>query len=274
VGVGERRGKVAENEEQYYADKCKPFQAAIDGLLQKEAAVLEESRNDPANAAGKLFNLSDEMLNLASYYLAFNNLSLTILKSRNEEALGEARKTVYKAVIYLESNVTGKISAPYSEYEEHTKGLAAVVDAQARFNMVKKLGFAIDFLEEAYGNNSKWKWSFVELRGRFAAVAKNMLEMSSLMADLDPRAEAYGPTMCHLAVVKRLFADVSVQYRDRHNLFSKRVEDLQTAQYFLDALRYLHVMLGESAEAEELKKQYDLFAAKISGELHKTGGGR
>ncbi|MDR1467772.1 MAG: hypothetical protein LBT00_00615 [Spirochaetaceae bacterium] len=260
---------MAGNEEQYYADKCKPFQAVIGGLLQKEGAVLAASRNDPSNAASKLFGLSDEMLNLASYYFIFNSLALTILKNRNEEALNEARKTIYKAVIYLESNVTGRVSASYSEYEMHTKGLALVVDAQSRLNMVKKLGFAIDLLEEAYGNNSKWKWSFVELEGRFAAVSKNMLELSSLTASLDPRSDVYEATTKHLAIVKRLLADVSVQYRDRYNLSTQRIEDLQIAQSFLDALRYLSIMLGESAEADIIKKQYDIFEAKISTELKK-----
>ena len=260
---------MAGSEEQYYTDKCKPFQGVVSGLLQKEGEILEASRSDPANAASKLFGLSDEMLNLASYYFIFNSLSLTILKNRNEEALNEARKTIYKAVIYLESNVTGRVSASYSEYEAHTKGLAGVVDAQSRLNMARKLGFAVDLLEDAYGSNSKWKWSFVELEGRFAAVAKNMLELSSITASLEPRSPIYEPTTRHVALVKRLLADASTQYRDRHNLFSKRVDDLKTAQSFLDALRYFHLVLGESAEAESAKKQYDLLAARISDERKK-----
>jgi hypothetical protein len=260
---------MAGNEGQYYKDKCKPFQVVINELLQKEGAILEASRNDPDNAAGKLFSLSDEMLNMASYYLIFNNLALTILKNRNEEALNEARILIYKAVIYLESTVTKKISAPYSEYEVHTKGLAAVVDAQSRLKMVRKLGFAIDLLKESYGSNSKWKWSFVELSGRFAAVAKNMLELSSLTASLDPRSDAYEPTMRHLAIVKRILADVSAQYRDRYNLSARRVDDLKVAQFFLEALRYLHIMLGERAEAENVKKQYDVFDERISNDLKK-----
>jgi hypothetical protein len=265
---------MAGNEGQYYEDKRRPFQAVIDRLLQKEVAILEASRSDPANAAGKLFSLSDEMLNMASYHLIFNSLALTILKNRNEEALNEARKSIYKAVIYLESNVTGKISAPYSEYEVHTKGLAAVVDAQSRLNMARKLGFAIDLLKESYGSNSKWKWAFVELSGRFAAVAKNMLELSSLIANLDPRSDTYEPTMRHLAMVKQLLADVSAQYRDRYNLSTQRFEDLQNAQHFLEALRYLHMLLGEQAEADSLKKQYDLFEAKISNERKKAAASR
>jgi hypothetical protein len=260
---------MTESEERYYKEKCKPFQSVINELLQKERDVLEASRGDPNTAAGKLFDLSDEMLNLASYYFVFNNLALTILKNRNEEALNEARKTIYKAIIYLESIVTGKVSAAYSEYEHHVKELTAVVDEHRRFNMVKKTGFAISLLEDVYGNNSKWKWSFVELEGRFAAVAKNMLEFPSLVAKLDPSSLVFEPTIRHVGIVKRILADVSTQYRDRYNLSTQRVEDLLSARNFLDALRYIHIVLGEQSDVENIKKQSDIIEAKIEYERNK-----
>jgi hypothetical protein len=260
---------MIENEERYYEDKCKPFQTIVKELLQKERDILKASRNDPDNAADKLFGLSNEMLNLASYYFVFNNLSLTILKIRNEDALNEARKTIYKAIIYLENIVTGKVNAPYSDYEYHVKELVAVVDEQRRFEMVKKMGFTISLLKDAYGNHSKWKWSFVELEGRFAAVAKNMLELSGIVANLDPLAPGYAPTIRHLNIVKRLFTDASTQYRDRYSLSTQRFEDLQSAQTFLESLRYLHTMLGEQTETENIKKQCEVIQQKIDSELKK-----
>jgi predicted translin family RNA/ssDNA-binding protein len=261
---------MTENEERYYEDRCKPLWVVVKELHRKERDILDASRSDPDNAANKLFELSNEMLNLASYYFIFNNLSLTILKNRSEDALNEARKAIYKAVIYLESIVTGKLNVPYSEYEYHVIELATAVDEPRRFNMVKKMGFAINLLEDTYGNNSKWKWSFVELEGRFAAVAKNMLVLSSIVANTDPLAPAYIPTMQHLDIVKHLLADVSAQYRDRYNLSTQRVEDLQSAQNFLDALRYIHSALGEPAEAENIKKQCEVIELKIENERKKS----
>jgi hypothetical protein len=256
-------------EERYYEDKRKPFLMVVNELLQKERDMLDASRNDPDNAADKLFALADEMLNLASYYFIFNNLSLTILKARNEDALNEARKTIYKAVIYLENIVTGKVNSPYSEYEYHLTELVSAVDEQRRFDMVKKMGFAISLLKDAYGNHSKWKWSFVELEARYAATAKNMLELSALVAKTDPISPAYAPTIRHLGIVKQMLADVSTQYRDRYSLSTQRVEDLQSAQSFLESLRYIHAALGEHTEAENVKKQCDIIDTKIENELKK-----
>jgi hypothetical protein len=170
----------------------------------------------------------------------------------------------------MESIVTGKVNAPYSEYEHHVAELASAVDANRRFDMIRKMGFAINLLEDAYGNNSKWKWSFVELEGRFAAVAKNMLELSNVLANLDPLATAYEPTIRHLGIVKRLLADAAIQYRDRYNLSTQRFEDLQAAHDFLESLRYIHAMLGEQAEAGNVKKQCELIEQKIESERKKA----
>jgi hypothetical protein len=258
-----------ENEERYYKEKCEPFKTIIGGLLQKETEILEASRSSPDRAAEKLFELSRDMLNLASCYLVLNNLSLAILKNRSEDALNDARKAIYKAVIYLENIVTGKVNVPYSDYESHVLELVQAVNEQRRFDMVRKMGLAINLLEDAYGNNSKWKWSFVELEGRFAAVAKNMLELSSIVTNTDPLAPAYVPTMRHLGIVKHLLADASTQYRDRYSLSTQRVEDLQSAHNFLESLRYLHIALAEQSEADSAKKQCEIIEQKIENERKK-----
>ena len=54
---------------------------------------------------------------------------------------------------------------------------------------MRKMGFTIDSLEDGYGDNSKWKWSFVDLEGRFAATAKNLLNLRTFIAGMDPRSE-------------------------------------------------------------------------------------
>jgi hypothetical protein len=257
---------LAESEERYYAEKCKPYLIVIAGFAQKEKELLNISRSDPLHAADKLFALSNEMLNLASYYLILNGLALTILKVRNEEALGEARKVLYKAVIFLENIVTNTVDAPYSEYEKQTKELVQSVNEQRRLELVQKMGLAINLLEAAYGGNSKWKWSFVELDGRFAAVSKNLIELSNIIANIDPRSPVYEVTKRHLAIVKRLLADVATRYRDRYSLSTQRVEDLYAAQNFLGALRYLYTMLDEREEAASIKKQYDLIQTKIDND--------
>ena len=47
-----------------------------------------------------------------------NSLSLSFLGVKNEAFLNEARKCIYKALIYLEEIVSPIIDAPFSDYEQ------------------------------------------------------------------------------------------------------------------------------------------------------------
>ena len=109
-----------------------------------------------------------------------SSLSLSFLGVKNEAYLNEARKCIYKAIIYLEEIVSGLVDAPFSDYEAGLETISAFSD-ESRYNLVRKMGFTIDSLEEGFGENSKWKWSFVELEGRFAAVAKNLLNLKTFV---------------------------------------------------------------------------------------------
>ena len=42
---------------------------------------------------------------------------------------------------------------------------------------MREIGFATDSLTDAYGSNTKWKWSFLEINARLATIAKNLLTL-------------------------------------------------------------------------------------------------
>ena len=87
---------------------------------------------------------------------------ITLLGIKNEDSLSEARKSVGRAIKYLEDIVTGYVDAPFSEYEQSLEAIAEI-SYEKRYALLRKIGFAIGEIEEGYGANSKWKWSFVEL---------------------------------------------------------------------------------------------------------------
>ena len=102
--------------------------------------------------------------------------------SKNNDALNEARKILYKAIIYLEEIVTNTIDIPFSELGPYHERILNVTIAR-RYSIITKLGLAINILKDAFGDNSKWKWSFVELEGRYATVAKNLIDMKNSTKD-------------------------------------------------------------------------------------------
>jgi len=188
---------------------------------------------------------------------------------KNEAFLNEGRKCIYKAIIYLEEIVSAYVDAPFSDYEPGLDAITAFSD-ENRYNLVRKMGFTIDSLEEGYGDNSKWKWSFVELEGRFAAVGKNMLNLRTFIAGMDPRSEGYSARIAHLALSRELLQQAADRYREKYELSTQRIDDIKAAINFLSAVRRLHIVLGESDQADVVKKKADIWRTKMENDLKKA----
>jgi hypothetical protein len=249
------KGSVAERQFNYQK-KIAPFEMNIKELLKKEASILAESRANPATAGPKLFVLAERMLDITSNYMALNGISQNMLNTRDEISLGEARKSVSKAIIYLENVVTGKVDAPFSEYEERLAELATVDSAQ-RYNIVRKLGLSVSLLKAAYGDNTKWQWVFVDMDGHCAAVAKNLLDLKKAQANNDPSSPDYEPLLYHAAFVKKMLGEAAERIHSRYMQAAKRDGDLHQSCNFLAALQRIHLIFNERDEAERIKKKYD-----------------
>ncbi|MDR1839162.1 MAG: hypothetical protein LBQ93_06215 [Treponema sp.] len=254
--------KITENEKILYKEKIKNNSETIKTLLKTEKDLLLESKNLAPEAPLKKLSLVDLMLNITSNYLAINGISQAILRLKDEEALNEARKTLYKAVIYLEETVSNYIDVPFSDYENKLK-IIEEFDENQRYALIRKIGLAIDMLEQAYGDNSKWKWTFVELEGRFAVTAKNMLDLKNVLENSHPDSQYYDSTVYHLKLVKKLLGQSADRYREKYELSTGQILDFKTGISFLASLRRIHIVLAESEEAEELKRKLNVWTTKL-----------
>ncbi|GMO52862.1 MAG: hypothetical protein Ta2G_10840 [Termitinemataceae bacterium] len=252
--------KVDSEKQQHYNEKVKNFELNISRLQKKEAEIVAQCRLDPSTAAPKLFQLADDLLNLTSNFIVVNGISASVLMLRNEEALNEGRKTLSKAIIYLENVVTGKIDAPYSEYEENLAELSGITP-EKKLYMVKKLGLTLSLLEAAFGDNTKWRWIFVDLQGKFAAVAKNLLDFKKAQVNNDPSSPDYEPILYHIFYVKQILGNTADRFRERFDLATKRKEDLRVGLLFLSSLKRIHIMLNERDDAANIQKKIDNWTA-------------
>jgi hypothetical protein len=260
--------KISSEERHKYFERIKPYKETVDKILKQEQAVLMEIKKDRTGAAFKRIALVDEMLNLTSNYMVLNGISQSVLKVKNEDALNDGRKSLYKSIIYLEEIVSNYVDAPFSDYEDKLAEIESL-DAARRYLLIRKLGLAIQMLEDAYGDNTKWKWSFVELEGRFAAAAKNILDLRNAVANTDPRSPNYEPTVYHLRMIKKLLMQAADRYREKYELSTNRIDDFKQGIIFLAALRRLHIILGDRDEAETVKKKYDIWSAKLESDSKK-----
>jgi len=257
--------KVSEEAKKRYYDRIKEYKNLIESFEKREKSIQSVLENDDQGAPYKRINLAWENLDIVSYYLLMNELSLVLLGIKNEGFLNNARKTCYKALIYLEDVVTDYLDAPYSEYEEQLKKIDDIKEDQ-RWALLKKLGFTIDTVRESFGENSKWKWSFVELEARYATVAKNLMDMKTVLSQLDPRAEFYETYLAHLNLVKQLLDKAASAYRQKYELSTGRRDDFKIAIQYLSALRRLNILLGESDQSDTIKKKMDVWKSKMDSD--------
>ncbi|MDR0494665.1 MAG: hypothetical protein LBG95_03440 [Treponema sp.] len=244
------------------------YRAAIDKILAQEQEILATITHDDPNAAFKRLGLADSMLNLVSNYIVIDGVIQSVLKLKNEESLNTARKTLYKSIIYLEEVVSNYVDVPYSDYENKLKEIDSMTPAQ-RYLLIRKMGLAIHLLENAYGDNTKWKWTFVEMEGRYAAVAKNIINLKDVQANSNFESEHYEPTVRHLALVKKLFGQAADRYRQKYELSTNRIDDFRLGVNFLSALRRLCIVTGDQNEAVMTKKKLDIWNVKLETDNEK-----
>jgi hypothetical protein len=251
---------------QQYLDKCSDYQSSIDTMLAWENKVLSEMADDPVEIALGKVKLTNAMLDIFSYYLILNDISVSLLEKKNDDAISNARKTLTKAVVYLEEIVSPFLDAPYGDYQDRLDNLTQV-NAKERYLLVRKLGLTVDLLKNVCGDNPKWKWMLSDLEGRFVTVAKNIFDLKNAITNTDPRSPNYEPSVYHLKRVKRLLSKAADLYREKYELVSNTEADFKKSIEFLSALRYIHSVLGESEESEFVKKKIDTWSAKLEADI-------
>jgi len=244
------------------------YRAKTEEILKEEQQILEAIRNNDPDAVAKRLYLVESMLNLASNYMVVGAIVQSVMKLKNEEVLNEARKALYKSIIYLEEIVSNYLDAPYSDYADKLEAIESVTPAE-RYLLVRKMGLAIELIENAYGDNTKWKWTFVEMEGRYATVAKNILNLRDIMTNMNMDSENYEPTVRHLTLVKKLLSQAADRYRQKYELSTNRIDDFKIGISFLLALRRLCIVTGNQEEAAEAKKKVDVWNVKLASDTEK-----
>ena len=104
---------------------------------------------------------------------------------------------------------------------------------------------------------------FVELEA-FCRCCEEYSDLKSASKNgLDPHSPEYDDTVYHLRLVKRLLQQAADRYREKYELSTGRMDDFRLAINYLLALRRIHIILGETAEAEEMKRKAEIWKEKM-----------
>ncbi|MBN1298809.1 MAG: hypothetical protein JW997_03885 [Actinobacteria bacterium] len=261
-------GKVSKQARDTFIENSNVYKNKINELIEKERKQRLSFKKGDFSFNMQRIELAEDNLILISYYVVLNALSISMLGVKNETYLNNARKCLYKCIIYLEEVVTNYIDEPLSEYEENLESIISFSDDE-RYKLVRKLGYSIQAVEDGFGANSKWKWSFVEILGRYATVAKNLLDLKNMIKKLDPRVDGYDSRYNWLQLVKRLLQQAADKYREKYELSTQRIDDMKLAINYLSALKRLYLNLNEAQNMDVTKKKIDVWKIKMEADLKK-----
>jgi hypothetical protein len=262
-------GKITLEQRNRYFEKVKEHRKTIDAGLAKEKTILELLAKDETGAGYKRLKLANDALDLCSWNMLVNTLSVSLLGIKNEEYLLEARKILLRAIKYIEDTVSAYLDVPFSDYEAKLEEIKDF-DSGARFLLLRKLGFTVQSLEDAFGENSKYSASFIEVWGKVATVGKNLVNLKTAVPDMDFSSPVRDTVMSHLTLVKYLFQRSADRYREQYELYTHKVQDFRAAVIYLQALRRIHIVLSEREEAETLKRKVEIWSTKLEADLKKA----
>ena len=254
---------VDKEKKKRFSDEIAYLKKKIDAINQKVKYL--ETKNDGNENLNKIF-IASNYIDLVSVYCAMTDLSLNLLGYKNESYLDTGRKALYKAIITLEGVVSSVIDMPLGENHELLMSLNIFNDGD-RLKLVRKIGYTISLIEDRYGKNSKWKWSFVEIEGRFAVIAKNLFDFRSYQEKNDPRTEGYDDRYDYLFIVKDFLIDASNRYREKYELTNHNTEDMKKALEYLRALKRIHILFNEAGEIQNVAKRIELWSQKFESDL-------
>jgi hypothetical protein len=269
--------KITQKEREEYQGRIDLYKSKLDEInikiKENNLGIVKDKTREPILR----INNANLYLNLITLYCGMNELSVVLLGVKNTAYLEKARQLIYEAIMNIEKTVTNFLDVPFSEYAEYLNKINDLTDND-RLILIKKLGYSVDIVKENLGENTKWKWSFVEIEGRMAVITKNIFDMRRYQKMNDPREIGFQERRAHLSIIQRLLLNSSQAYREKFELSTKDIEDLKKAIDFQKALLRISQIIGDSDKVENCKKQievwntmFEKYAAQLEEEKKKKG---
>lgn len=231
--------------------------------IDKELAMYKKAMRDDKKLA-PFFHIgsASQMLEQVHINIDMNDKSEEIMGVKNNSFLDNARKLIYKIFAELENVVTAEIDEPLDFNREKLDQIHPFTPKQ-RLNLYKHLKKTIQRLIDAYGPNTKWKWSFPEMWAKAAILTKNFIDFREIQAKRDPREPYYYDRQELMEAVKNDLFYASNEYRNKYELSTKSNNDLLYAIRLLEAIKRIASMFGDSEMVKKTKAGIDSYRSRI-----------
>ncbi|MBP7737405.1 MAG: hypothetical protein KA369_15600 [Spirochaetes bacterium] len=254
-------GTVSKAEKAAYNDEVKDIKREVEQIKKSINEAAAKKKKHPNIANYYNLELASHEMDAIENFIKMNDLSLEMLNLRNSTFLENARKEFYKVLQYLEEIVGNQVDRSLKENDEYLATIKEI-NPQQILNFVKRMHRILGELIRNFGQDTKWKWSFVEWQARAAVITKNITSFSDVARLRDPRTPFFYDRRDMMLLCKDSLTEAAKQFRTKYEMAGKARDDLKSSISYLAALRKIHVLFGEDVEATKLKNIID--AAKMA----------
>ena len=256
---------ISKAEKTVFNAEIKSVKEEIDQHNSKIKEVTVKKKKMSNIAAYYSLELAVVHLDIIDRYMKINDLSLEILRIKSEKFLNEARKEFYIVLQEIEEVVGHSVDRSLRENDEFLIKIDKL-NPKKILTIIDRLHSVYYNIKNKMGEGSKWQWSFVELMARVAIITKNITPFSDVAKLRDPRTEFFFERKDLMQLCKDSLTEAAKQYRTKYEMAGKAREDLKRSIELLAALRKIHVLFGEDAEATKLKNTIDAAKQALEAE--------
>ena len=245
-----------------YNDDIKALKLESDEFEKKAREIAAKKKSNPKLEPYYNLEMVNYLLKTIDIYIKMNDLSLNMLGIKNNKSLDIA-KSNFSKILQLMKEIVGD-DVDRESLKENEEYLAKIGQLNPRHlnDMSNSINDMVFTLKNTMGEASKWKWLFVELQAKVAVIIRNLVNFSDILKYRDPREEFFRIRIEHMRLAKDSLEEAAKQYRTKYELSSKSREDLKKSIELLEALRKVHIVMGESSDADKLKNTID--AARLT----------
>lgn len=247
-----------------YNDDIKAVKIQSDELEKKARDLMQKKKSKPNLEPYYNLEIATYLLGTIELYMKMNDLSVAMLGIKNNKSLDIAKSNFSKVLLLLKETVGDEVERDSLKENEEFLYKLDKLNPRQILDFLIRVDAVFFSLKNNMGEDSKWKWLFVELQAKIAVILRNFINFSDILKYRDPREKHFRDRREHLAMAKNALEEAAKQYRTKYELSSKSREDLKKSIEILEALRKIHMTLGESNEADKLKTTID--AAKFTME--------
>ncbi len=257
--------KVTAEEKLNYQKEIKDVKAQI-ADIEGKVKKLEQQMKEDQYGLENYFHIAiaSEYLNRVNLSCDMSKISEAYMKKKNDDFLNDARKAYFKSLIEFEKFLGNFVDEALNEKQEVLETILQMNPMRV-LRMVNKLKNMLEMIERGYGENSKYKWSFVDMQGRYITIFKNLLNYRTLSVN-DPRHPYFAENTQLLNMIKLMLQQVSTRFREKYMIGTKEVVDIKQAINFQEALRKINSLLGAQEEAESNKRTVESWKQMLEKE--------